>query len=435
MEKLRRDGLIWVLLSIGISALWGTSFAVSENAWIDFRAVYAGTRCLIHRHNPYSASDLAREYLSEDGQRPLASPLHFQSITLYVNMPTAFAVVAPFAVFSWEPAHILWMLLTGGAFVLAMLLMWSAGASRAPLVSTLLTCLIAINCEAFFSSGNTAGFVVGLCGIAVWCFLENRLSWIGVICLGLSLAVKPHDSGFVWLYFLLVGGVYRKRALQSLLIASAIGLISILWIWHVAPDWMHDWNANMATISARGGINEPGPNAVHDGTLYSIVDLEGAISIFRDEPHFYNAVSYLLCGALLLVWIVRTLRSPFTLPKAWLALAAVVPFTLLINYHRLWDAKLVMLAIPACCLLWSEGSSIGKAAIWITSLAVLMTGEISLVLFEMVFGSFHNTNGILARVATVLLTRPASISLLAMGIFYLWVYARRAHWLQPAQAD
>jgi hypothetical protein len=191
---------------------------------------------------------------------------------------------------------------------------------------------------------------------------------------------------------------------------------------------MHDWNANLATISAPGGINEPGPNAVttKDGSLYTIVDLQGAISIFRDSPHFYNIVSYLFCGALLLVWSIWTLRTRFSVAKAWLALAAVVPLTLLINYHRLWDAKLVMLAIPACCLLWAEGGPLGKVAIWITSIAAFMTGEISLVLFGMVSGSLHvNTNGILAQAITVALIRPASLALLAMGVFYLWAYLQR----------
>lgn len=435
MGKLRRDCLIWVLLCVGISVLWGTFFARSSNAWIDFRAVYAGTRCLIHEHNPYSVSDLSREYLSEDGQRPLASPLHFQSITLYVNLPTTFIVVAPFAMLSWGPAHILWMLFMGCDFILALLLMWHAGTGHAPLVSTFLACLIAINCETIFSGGNTAGIVVGLCGIAVWCFLENRFVRAGVVCLALSLAVKPHDAGLVWLYFLLAGGANRRRALQSMVITAAIALAAVLWVSHVAPTWMHDWSANLSTISARGGINEPGPGAVKDGSIYSIVDLQAAISIFRDDPHFYNLASYLICGMLLILWALWTLRTDFSVPKAWVALAGATAFTLLITYHRLWDAKLVMLAIPACCLLWAEGGSIGKRAILITSVAAFYTGEVSLVLFEMAVGSLHvSTNGVLGEAITVVLIRPASLALLAMGIFYLWAYVRRGRAIQSSSS-
>jgi hypothetical protein len=440
MANLRRNGLIWVLVFVGIGSLWGTRNAVRGSAWIDFRGLYCGTRCLIHHHNPYNQGDVEREYLSEDGQRPLDTPVnafpHLQSLTLWVNLPSTFVVAAPFAVLSWGPAHILWMLLTGCAFILAVLLMWHAGMSHSPRVATFLACIAGLNCEPLFGGGNAAGIVVGFCAIAVWCFLRNRFVWIGVLCLALSLAVKPHDSGFVWLYFLLAGGAFRKRALQSAVIVAVIGLASVLWVSHVAPNWLHEWNANLATSSVRGGINEPGPSAVKDGSVYSIVDLQGAISVFRDDPHFYNTVSYVLCGALLLVWAVCTLRTRFSVPGAWLALGAAVPLTLLINYHRLWDAELAMLAIPACCLLWAEGGSLGKAAMPITSAAVLAAGKISLVTFEAIVGSFpFAVHGILTKAITVVLIRPASFALLAMGVFYLWVYLRRIPAQQPGAVD
>jgi hypothetical protein len=435
MEKLRRNGLIWVLACAGISSLWGTFFALGGNEWIDFRAVYVGTRCLIHEHNPYSVSELEREYLTEDGQRPRDTPFNLQGVVYDINLPTTLVILAPIAALPWGPAHILWMLATGCALILAILLIWDAGARHSPPVSTFLACLIAVNCESIFSSGNTAGIVVGLCGIAVWCFLEDRYVPIGVICLGLSLAVKPHDGGLVWLYFVLAGGANRKRAMQSVVITAAICLISVLWVSHVAPTWMHDWNTNIATTSAPGGINNPGPNGAKSGALFSIVDLQAPISIFRDDPHFYNLASYLICGTLLLIWAIWTLRRRSSVINAWLGLASVSALTLLITYHRLWDAKLMMLAIPACCLLWAEGGSRGKAAILVTAIAAFFTGEVSLVLFEMALGALHmGTNGIVAQAITVVLTRPASLALLAMGVFYLWAYLRQPDPVKPASS-
>ncbi len=439
MANLRRNGLIWVLLCIGVGSLWGTFNATKWTAWIDFRGLYCGTRCLLHGHDPYIQDNVAREYLSEDGQRPTvaswappnAPRLQFQSLTVWVNLPSTFVVAAPFAALPWGPAHILWMLLTGAVFGLAILLMWHVGAGYSPRVATFLACVIAFNCLSIFAGANAAGIVVGFCAIAAWCFLRNRFVWVGVLFLGLSLAVKPHDSGFVWLYFLLAGGAFRKRALQSAAITAVIGLASIVWVLHVAPNWLHEWNVDLATISARGGINEPGPSAVRDGSIYSIVDLQGILSIFRDDPRFYNTVTYAFCGALLLVWSIRTLRMRFS-PNAWLALAAVAPITLLVTYHRLWDAKLVMLAIPACCMLWAKDSSLGKAAMLITSAALLSTGDISLVIFEAIVNSFpFGVHGIVTRAITAVLIRPASLGLLAMGLFYLWVYLRRIPEQQP----
>lgn len=425
MKKLCREGLIWVLLCAAISVLWGISIGRGGNAWIDFRAVYAGTRCLIHGHNPYKVNDLEREYLSEDGQRPPDSPFYLQAITLYVNVPTTFVVVAPFALLSWGPAHVLWMLATGLAFILAILLVWRAGASHAAPLSTLLACILAVNCASVFAAGNTAGIVVGLCVIAVWCFLENRFVRFGILCLAVSLAIKPHDVGLIWLYFVLAGGANRKRALQSAVITAVIGLTAVLWVWHIAPGWMHDWSANLSTISAPGGINEPGPNSYSGRSIYTVVDLQAAISIFRDDPRFYNLASYLFCGALLLVLSIWTLRTRFSLFRAWLGLAAVTAFTLLITYHRPWDAKLVMLAIPPCCMLWAGHGRLGKIAFAVTMTAVVFAGDFPLAVFKTLADSLHvSTRGFGRQLLTLVLIRPESIALLAMGIFYLWTALR-----------
>jgi hypothetical protein len=420
-----RKRLLWVLLCAGISVLWGISIGRGGTEWIDFRAVYAGTRCLIHQHNPYNVEDLQLEYKSEDGQRPPDNPQYRQAVVLYVNVPTTFVVVAPFALFSWGPAHVLWMLVTGGTFILAILLMWSAGARYAPDLSTFLACVLAINCASIIAGGNTAGLVVGLCVIAVWCFLEDRFVRIGVVCLALSLAVKPHDAGLIWLYFVLAGGVYRKRALQSLAITAAIGLTAALWVSHVVPHWMQDWNANLATISAPGGINDPGPDSFTSHSIYTVVDLQGVLSIFRNDPRFYNLVSYLICGALLLVWSIRALRARFTLRSAWFALPVAAACGLLITYHRPWDARLVILAIPPCCMLWAEGGRVGKIAFWITTAAVLFAGDFPLSTFKTLADSLHaGGTGFGAHLAMVVLRRPEPIALLAMAVFYLWTYAK-----------
>jgi len=425
MERGRRDGLMWLLACVAISVAWGISIGRGGNAWIDFRAVYAGTRCLMDGHNPYQVSDLTREYLSEDGQRPDDIPIYRQAIVLFVNMPTTFVVVAPFAILPWGSAHVLWMLVTGCAFILSIVLMWGAGAEHTPGVATLLTCILAVNCASIFAAGNTAGIVVGLCGIAVWCFLKNRFVRVGVVCLGLSLAIKPHDAGWVWLYFVLAAGENRKRALQSFAITAAIGLAAVAWVGHTAPNWIHDWRSNLATISGPGGMNEPGPNSISGRSIYTVVDLQAAISIFRDDPGFYNAASYVCCGALLLVWAIWTLRTKFSVEKAWLALGAATAFTMLITYHRPWDAKLVMLAIPSCCMLWAERGRVGKIAFWITTAAVVFGGDLALSVFKLIANSLQvNQAGLGEKLLSVVLLRPESIALLVLGLFYLGINLR-----------
>jgi hypothetical protein len=262
--------------------------------------------------------------------------------------------------------------------------------------------------------------------VAVWCFLEERFVWAGILCLAASLAIKPHDAGLVWLYFLLAGGVYRKRALESLLITAVLGLSAFLWVSHVAPGWIGDWNANLTAISAHGGMNEPGPDSLNGRSASMVIDLQAAVSVFRNDPRIYNLVSYMVCGALLLVWSVRTLRLRFSPEGAWLALAAVVPLTMLVTYHRPWDAKLLLLTIPACALLWARGGAAGKIALWVSAAGIALTADVPLAILNILSNTLHGgTAGIFEKILTVVLNRPASLILLVMGVFYLWVYLRR----------
>ena len=426
MTKTRRIALAWILLASGISICWGFSAGQNGNGWVDFRAVYYGTRCLLEHHNPYKQSELEGVYRAEGGERPSETAVAHQAVVLYVNVPTSFIVVAPFALLPWGPAHLLWLVLTAGVFLLAALLMWNLGASYAPDVSLFLIFILLANCESIFVAGNTAGIAVGLCVVAVWCFLRERFVPAGILCLALSLAIKPHDAGLVWLYFLLAGGVSRKRALQSLLVTVILGLSAFLWVSHVAPHWIEDWQSNLTAISAHGGTNDPSLDSLTGRSSFMVIDLQAAISIFRDDPRIYNPASYLFCGALLLLWAARTVRSSFSPARAWIALAAIVPLTMLLTYHRPWDAKLLMLTIPACAMLWAEGGRIARIALLVNSAGLLLTADIPLAILNSVTNQMHlGTTGIFAQMLTVVMIRPASLILLVMSIFYLWVYLRR----------
>jgi len=426
MKRTNQIGLAWILLAIGISILWGSSLGKPANRWVDFKAVYYGTRCLLEHHNPYNVSELDGVYLAEGGGNPSETVTAHQTVTLFVNLPTTFILLTPFAMLPWGVAHLLWISFTVVSLIFAAFLVWNCGANYAPVLSVGLISLILANSEILFLTGNTAGIVVSLCVVAVWCFLSERFVLAGILCLALSLAIKPHDAGLVWFYFLLAGGVYRKRALQTLLVTAILSLSAFLWVSHVAPHWMQDWYSNMTAISARGGLNEPGPASRIGRSPGMIFDLQAAISIFWDDPRIYNAVSYLVCGVLLLLGAVRTLRSQFSLRRAWIALAAVTVLTMLVTYHRSYDAKLLLLTVPACAILWAEGGLIAWLALLVTTAGIVSTGDIPITLLLIHTKNLQiSTVGLSGQIRTLLLMEPIPLILLAMGIFYLWIYVRR----------
>jgi hypothetical protein len=423
---MRRVAIFWILLTSGFSIWWGSSVGPAMDKWVDFKHIYYGTRCLIQHRDPYKVSELESVYRAEGGELPSETIQAHQAVTIYRNLPATFIFTAPFAMLPWGPALLLWMTLTAGIFILAAFLMWDIGASYAPDISLFLICILLVNCEMIFGGGNTAGITVGLCVVSVWCFLQEKFVPAGILCLAISLAIKPHNAGLVWLYFLLAGGVYRKRALQTLIVTVVIAIAAILWVTSIAPHWMGELNSNMLATSVHGGINDPGPASASGRYAYMVIDLQAVISVFRDDPRIYDPVSYLVCGTLLLVWAARTLWARFSQRRAWLALAAIVPLTVLVTYHRPWDAKLLMLTVPACAMLWAEGGKIRWIALVVTTAGIVLTADIPLAILVIFTRDLSiNIASLSGLILKAVLTRPTPLILLLMSIFYLWIYLRR----------
>jgi hypothetical protein len=423
MTRARRDGLYFLLLGSLVFLLLGIALLPAARAPLtDFRGLYYPARCLIQHHDPYMEGEVLRIYRAEQGDSPSDTVDMRQVATRNVYPPTTLFVLAPFAMLPWGPAHLLWIMLTAGSLIFASYLIWNLGADYAPILSGALIGFLLANSEVVIMTGNATGIAISLCVVAVWCFLRERFVLAGVLCLAISLAIKPHDAGLVWLYFLLAGGVYRRRALQTLFVTIAISLPGVLWVWLTAPHWMAEIHANFLAYSAPGGINDPrsasmGPEGV--------IDLQSAISVFWADPRIYNPVSWLLCAAFLLVWVLVTMRFRFSPARAWLALAAISAFSMLPVYHRQYDAKLLLLTVPACAMLWAKRDCIGRLALLVSAAGLVVTGDLPWVIFLILNKSLHLlTAGVLGKALMDTLIFSAPLTLLAMSVFYLWVYAR-----------
>ena len=425
MTRTRRIVLACLLLSCGLSVSLGFFLERTKpDLMLDFKGVYFDARCLLQHTDAYKTGEPLRAYLAEGTDRTMPPVGLQQVLTRDVYLPTASVFIAPFAMLQLGPAQVLWMTLTASSLLLAGFLMWDLGAKYAPVISACLICFVLANSEVLFATGNPSGVAIGLCVVAVWCFFKNRFVWVGVLCLAISLAIKPHDAGLVWLYFLLAGGIHRKRALQTLVVTAVFGLAAIVWVTPISPHWMQELHSNILTAC---GPNDPALNSVVRSGTGMIINLQSAIYVFRDDSRVYNLISYLVCGLLLLVWSICTLRARFSLARAWLALAAVVPLTLLVTYHRPYDAKLLLLTVPACALLWAEGRPIRWVALVASTAAIVSTADIPLTILLTLTRNLHISNvGISGHILTVVLMRPVPLILLAIGIFYLWVYVRRA---------
>lgn len=415
---------------------------------VDLAEIYYGDRCALQHQDPYDPATVLHEFLAEGGKFPKDMPgkpisdARVAQIVLSnsVNLPTSFFLFIPFALLPWSVASWLWVWISVLLIAVSAGLVWDLGAGAAPAIWACLAGFLLANLQQLIASGNIAGAAVGLCIIAAWCFLRERYALAGVVLLAISLLLKPHDAGFIWLYFLLAGGILRRRALQTLAVTAVLGLCTAFWIANVSPHWLPEMHRNITYEVARGGIDDPGPTGAHQNTPAPVIDLQAAVSIFKDNASFYNGVSYLAIGALMLIWIVAVLRNhrpaaqtaqrqgsspPAAIQRALFALAPVAALTLLPVYHRPYDAKLLLLTLPACAMLWAAKARGRWLALALTTAAIIFTSDIPLAIDVAIGQSLSlSASTLTGKLATVLLLRPAPVILLALGCFYLWVFLR-----------
>jgi hypothetical protein len=96
-------------------------------------------------------------------------------------------------------------------------------------------------------------------------------------------------------------------------------------------------------------------------------------------------------------------------------------------YHRQIDTKLLLLTVPACALLCAEGGRIGRLAALITGAAFVLTGDIPWVIALRIINHVHLPDRpFFGRILVAVQILPIPLVLLAVCVFYLWVYVRRA---------
>ena len=416
-------GLACVCLGSAVLLLWGSLIEHrASSSMVDFKAFFFNTRVLLQGRDPYNAME-GTQMAESEGVKPKENRILLPNEITFLYPPSALLICAPLAFLSWGTAHIAWMLLNGGSLILAGFLMWELGADYAPLLTGILIGLFLANSESLLFQGNISGIVVGLCLVGSWCFLRNRFALFGVLCLAASMAIKPHDSGLVWLFFLVAGGIYRKRAMQAMLVTAIVGIASVIWVGTVSPNWTHELRSNLAATTARGAANDPGPTSGTTTIVNQGINLQTVFAVFWDEPVFYTFASLLLCGAMLLLWCVMAWRSPITQARSWIALAFLSALSMLPVYHRHHDGKLLMLAVPGCALLFSRHRTAGILGVVITAIALATNADIPVaILTNLEAGHAFSTATFSGKMTMILLARPGALAVLAMAIFYLWCY-------------
>lgn len=419
----RQDGLYLVLLGCTIFLLIGPLVEKAMPAkTIDYRPVYFSTRCFLEHRDPYNADEL-RSTIHDEGGESWEQIDHGSLMERkFIYLPTVFAFSAPFALFPFALSKGLWLAGMAAAYISAAMLIWRTGARAVPVAAGALVALALGNSELFFALGNPAGYAIALCIVAVYCFVNERYVALGVMCMALSLMLKPHDGWLIWLFFFLAGGRGRRYAIWTAG-AVAVMIAPIVWeLYCISPHWLIELRAIFAEYAAPGSVNDPGPTGTTALSTVMIASLQPVFSLLSDRPAFYNGLSYFVCGALLLPWCWRVVRTRPSVEGAWMAIAPASLLALLPVYHRSYDARLLLLAIPGCMLLWKRNPRAGQIGSALLAAGTLVTAGIPWSIFAQVAARHAAGSLLAAPVLRWLVTATVPLTLLGAGVFFLLAY-------------
>ena len=423
MTKPQKQGL--VLVSAGCAlVLLLLVFALkirAVDAVHDFIGSYYASHCLLHQEDPYNQDKVLARFRAEGGVHPIANQNTRKIISRYLYPPSVFAVMVPMSLLPWGAAHVIWAFGSLCSLILAGYLVWELCARDAPVLGGALIGYVVGSSYVLVVLANPSELAIGLCVTAVWCFLRERCVPAGIVCLAASLAMKPQIAGLVWLYFLLAGGLFRKRALQALLLTCVLCLPFVLWVWDVAPNWFGELGANVQAFSVPGGATDPGPAS---RTANDLVNLQVVASRIWDRAGLYNVATYLVLAPMLAAWAALTVRSRGSQGAMLYGLAAIAPLSMLPLYHHVYDAKLLLLTLPALALLWVRRDGVAWTALLVTGAALLLTGDVSHQMLMAFAGKLHRVPVESAARLNDVAVCAAPSTLLLTAVFYLWVFWR-----------
>ncbi|HWA93659.1 MAG TPA: glycosyltransferase family 87 protein [Terracidiphilus sp.] len=418
-----------VILIFGLSSLlWGIHSRIAGLP--DFRAVYYAARCAVSGENPYNEAVFLARYKVENGEFP-TTPRDLQNflqgIPICVNPPTTLLFVLPFTWLGWASASAIWIFLQFASMSLGAFFVWKMAGEFSPRLSLFLIAFLMANCQSLYRMGNISACVIGLSIFAFWSFRKKYLEAAGVLALAIGLALKPQVAGVLWFLCMLVDKHYRKRALQAFSVAFLLCVLSVGWISRISPEWLRDWRGNIAQTSARGGINDPGPQSTGNHGVNRIISLQTLLSNFDDNPEFYNSISMGLSALLLATWCYYFHKAPDPSERLWLGMASLVPLALLPVYHRQYDAKLLLLIIPACALLWEKTHRYRAVALVLTVCLLTASADIPgaiIAIFAEKLQSMTAFTG--SRFFLALIENPVPVCILFFAAFYLWLLRERS---------
>ncbi len=338
----------WMILLFAACLMFflsrGPYHAIRYSTTGDFSTVYASARCWLAGENPYDAGALKKQLATADAP---ASIERDQNVNPPVYLPSALLLTAVFAWLPWTAANIAWCILLTALFA------WSAWTLVQQVQLTTRQRWMTVSAMLLFSptyvgiyDGNPSVLVIGCLVLAV-CF-RGSLPASGAL-LGIALSFKPQLA-------ICVIGIFALRKLyRPILWGLVIGLTFLIAGTLVASHYGEDWTwwhteQQITAASFRaGGQSDPSPTSV---VAWQMLDARTLTSYLFRNGNEAAAAAWCI-AAVLAVFYLRRRNSDF-----WQDTAFFSVLTLIVSYHRYYDAQLLLLTVPWIVNTFATGPAI-----------------------------------------------------------------------------
>jgi hypothetical protein len=324
MTDTRRENFERTLLFLASVVFVGLGAFRAHYPHNDFVPAYAGAHCMLQGCNPYRG-------------------------TFLLYPPSILVAVSPLALFSFRTAWLLWFAISGGLFILAVHLVVALHSTDQKRLATAIGAVILAGSSQLLAVAQPSTPAIALAAIGGYCLIRGRMLWGGTAALMLSLAVKPQIAGLLAVYWA-VRGPHRRHAITA--IAGSVALLACgILIIQSRPEsaqWTSNMHTNLARAVAPGASLNPEAN-----DAVAMLNLQTVTSVFSQTRKIYNAIAYVIFGILLIAWLAA--EMPLTRLEAdhsldLLAMAALAILTLLPVYHRSYDSRLLLFALPGALI-------------------------------------------------------------------------------------
>lgn len=340
----------------------------------DLAVIFGSTRAWLVGESPYLVEPVDRVYTEAGGPDAIRPARRPASDLLY--LPSGFAALSPIAaVGSWKFAMLAWGALNlasfiAGVWAIAKLAGWSWSQHRA--LVFLFLALVFAPVHTNFAHGQTGLIIFGLVAGAHGARVTGKPVLAGVM-LGLAAALKPQLAAIFLAY-----EVFRTRwrvAIAGIATAALCLIIGVARLQIAGVDWLPQWQQNVATFAK----SEVGSPLATNPYRYQLLNLHYPLHTLTDNVTLVKVAVYAIAivSGVAFLLLRRGRRDPGELIA--LALASIA--TLIIVYHRFYDAALLLfplglavhqLALRATKPIPAHTPAPARAATFAPSLGVLV---------------------------------------------------------------